>query len=280
MGGKTYAGEYASTDNSERTRLGDTDFHNGPIGLSAQTTDGADMGFIREPGGTLNSMTAGGKAYYYLTDALGSVIGLTDEAGTKVNTYAYSPRGVSRAATSEQITQPYRFAGGQQDPTGIYHLGARYYDPNIGRFTQPDPSGQEANPYLYAEDDPVNRIDPSGLWGWGEVLGGMLGTAIGITVTVITGNPYLGFALGGCIGGMTSEAYYGGHGKDLAEACAGGAVFGGIGGVAQARSSAESAEGSNALQAECARIPSEHPRPPDKGTEKWRQHRLVRSYSC
>ncbi|MFJ3224211.1 RHS repeat-associated core domain-containing protein [Streptomyces sp. NPDC086783] len=36
-------------------------------------------------------------------------------------------------------------------------------DANIGRFTQPDPSGQEQIPYLYAEGDPVNRIDPNGL---------------------------------------------------------------------------------------------------------------------
>ncbi|MEE1797230.1 RHS repeat protein, partial [Streptomyces sp. JV176] len=49
------------------------------------------------------------------------------------------------------------------DPTGLYHYAARYYDPNIARFTQPDPSGQEKNPYLYAEGDPVNRIDPNGL---------------------------------------------------------------------------------------------------------------------
>ncbi|MFB7931967.1 RHS repeat-associated core domain-containing protein [Streptomyces sp. NPDC056039] len=32
----------------------------------------------------------------------------------------------------------------------------------MGRFTSPDPSGQEKNPYLYAEGDPVNRIDPHG----------------------------------------------------------------------------------------------------------------------
>uniref|UniRef100_UPI000515AFEF RHS repeat-associated core domain-containing protein n=1 Tax=Streptomyces purpeochromogenes TaxID=1464077 RepID=UPI000515AFEF len=76
-----------------------------------------------------------------------------DETGTKVNTYAYSPRGVQRAGTTEQVHQPYRFAGGY----------ARYYDPNIGRFTTPDPSGQEKNPYLYAAGDPVNKIDPTGL---------------------------------------------------------------------------------------------------------------------
>ncbi|WP_435847476.1 RHS repeat-associated core domain-containing protein [Streptomyces cyaneofuscatus] len=173
-GGKTYAGQYGSTDQSERIKLGDTFFHNGPLGLSATSTAGVDTGFNREPGGTLNSMTRGGKNHYYLTDALGSVVALADESGTKVNTYSYSPRGVQRAATSEQAPQPYRFAGGYQDPTGLYHFAARYYDPNIGRFTTPDPSGQEENPYLYAEGDPVNRIDPTGLLsldGIGNALG-------------------------------------------------------------------------------------------------------------
>ncbi|WP_309051102.1 RHS repeat-associated core domain-containing protein [Streptomyces sp.] len=163
VGGRTYAGQYGSTDQSERIKLGDTFFHNGPLGLSAKSTGGVDTGFNREPGGTLNSMTTGGKSYYYLTDALGSVVALADEAGTKVNTYSYSPRGVQRAGTSEQVPQPYQFAGGYHDATGLYHFAARYYDPHIGRFTQPDPSGQEKNPYLYAEGDPVNRIDPNGL---------------------------------------------------------------------------------------------------------------------
>ncbi|MGW0931896.1 RHS repeat-associated core domain-containing protein [Streptomyces sp. NPDC002644] len=169
VGGTAYAGQYGSTDQSERIRLGDTFFHNGPLGLSAKTTGGVDMGFNREPGGTLNSMTTGGKSYYYLTDAIGSVVALTDDTGTKVDSYSYSPRGVTRA-TTEQVPQPYRFAGGYQDPTGLYHYEARYYDPNIGRFTSPDPSGQEKNPYLYAEGDPVNRIDPSGLLSVGTAL--------------------------------------------------------------------------------------------------------------
>ncbi len=152
VAGKTYAGQYGSTDQSERIKLGDTFFHNGPLGLSAKTTAGVDMGFNREPGGTLNSMTTGGKTYYYLTDAIGSVVALADGDGNKVNTYAYSPRGVRiLARSSEPVAQPYRFAGGYQDPTGLYHFQARYYDANIGRFTQPDPSGQEKNPYLYAE---------------------------------------------------------------------------------------------------------------------------------
>ncbi|AYG78254.1 tRNA(Glu)-specific nuclease WapA [Streptomyces hundungensis] len=163
VGGKAYAGQYGSTDQSERIRLGDTFFHNGPLGLSAKTTAGVDMGFNREPGGTLNSMTTGGKTYFYLTDAIGSVVALADIDGNKVDAYAYSPRGVRILAQStEPVAQPYRFAGNYQDATGLYHLQARYYDANLGRFTQPDPSGKEKNPYLYAEGDPVNRIDPNG----------------------------------------------------------------------------------------------------------------------
>lgn len=129
-------------------------------------------------------MTTGGKSYYYLTDALGSVVALADETGIKVNTYAYSPRGVQRSTTTDQVPQPYRFAGGYQDPTGLYHYSARYYDPNIGRFTSPDPSGQEKNPYLYAEGDPVNRIDPGGLASFGFNLEGCYYLCLGGGLTV------------------------------------------------------------------------------------------------
>ncbi|WP_434097401.1 RHS repeat-associated core domain-containing protein [Streptomyces massasporeus] len=232
VAGKTYAGQYGSTDQSERIKLGDTSFHNGPLGLSAKTTAGVDMGFNREPGGTLNSMTTGGKTYYYLTDAIGSMVALADADGNKVNTYAYSPRGVRiLAQSSEPVAQPYRFAGGYQDPTGLYHFQARYYDANIGRFTQPDPSGQEKNPYLYAEGDPVNRIDPQGtlsLGGvadalgpagdlvqagvhlaqgdtkalWGDVAGAVVGggIAVGCASAVVAAPLTLGTSLGFAVG--------------------------------------------------------------------------------
>jgi uncharacterized protein RhaS with RHS repeats len=48
-------------------------------------------------------------------------------------------------------------------------MGHRYYDPQLGRFTQPDPPGQEITPYLYAGGDPVSRTDPSGLLSLDEV---------------------------------------------------------------------------------------------------------------
>lgn len=56
--------------------------------------------------------------------------------------------------------------------TGLYHIGARYYDPNFDRWTQMDPvyMGTMSNPqsldgYAYALDNPVNFVDLSGLMG-------------------------------------------------------------------------------------------------------------------
>ncbi len=44
--------------------------------------------------------------------------------------------------------------------TGLYKMGERYYDPSIGRFTQLDPLGDG---YGYADGNPINSTDPSGL---------------------------------------------------------------------------------------------------------------------
>jgi RHS repeat-associated protein len=63
--------------------------------------------------------------------------------------------------------QPFGFAGGIYDgDTGLIRLGARDYDPQIGRWTTKDPvrfAGGDKNLYGYAINDPVNQIDPKGL---------------------------------------------------------------------------------------------------------------------
>lgn len=46
----------------------------------------------------------------------------------------------------KQVTQPYRYAGANLDSaTNLYKMGARYYDPATGRFTQRD--GMPASTY-------------------------------------------------------------------------------------------------------------------------------------
>src|SRR5882724_8630733 len=67
-----------------------------------------------------------------------------------------------------QWQQPYGFAGGLYDEdTGLVRFGARDYDAEVGRWLAKDPillKGGQANLYVYAGDDPVNRIDTTGLW--------------------------------------------------------------------------------------------------------------------
>ncbi len=152
---------YAGLTNTERTASGATTYQNGPEGLANQTASNAATSFTRDPSGTLISERVGGQSYYYLFDRLGSVVGLVNASGAKVNSYSYDPYGGARSVT-EQVANPNRYAGGYLDAySGLYHFGARYYDSSLGRWSQLDPSGQSVG-YAYAGDDPINLVDLSG----------------------------------------------------------------------------------------------------------------------
>ena len=98
-------------------------------------------------------------------DGRGSVIALVDTNGAQRAAYTYDPYGDHATATPINGTtlppNPWRFSGAYLDSTGLYKMGARYYDPRLGRFTQLDPSGQ-STAYTYAGGDPVNLADPDG----------------------------------------------------------------------------------------------------------------------
>lgn len=104
-----------------------------------------DTGFIREPAGTLNSMTTGGKSSYYLTDATGNVLGLVDDTGTRTRTYAYGPTGLPRTTPTETVPQPYRYSA-YADTTGLYKMDARYYDSNLAASPSPTPAVRRKTP--------------------------------------------------------------------------------------------------------------------------------------
>ncbi|MFC8536777.1 RHS repeat domain-containing protein [Streptomyces sp. NPDC057249] len=60
------------------------------------------------------------------------------------------------------------FVGGTNDPTGLTHLGAREYDPALGRFLSVDPvidisQPAQMNAYSYAHNSPLTLSDPTGL---------------------------------------------------------------------------------------------------------------------
>ena len=104
-----------------------------------------------------------GNSGTYLTDALGSAVALAGTAGVATN-YGYDPYGVSSASGAANGST-YRFAGRENDGTGLYFNRARYYNPGWGRFISEDPIGLAGgiNPYAYAANNPVSLTDPSGL---------------------------------------------------------------------------------------------------------------------
>jgi RHS repeat-associated protein len=112
--------------------------------------------------GDLLRMTRGGAHYFYLHDALGSVRAVTDSNGTIVNRYDYFAYGATVDAI-EGVFNPFQFAGEERDPSGLYYLRARYYDPEMGRFVSEDPVLDGENWYLYVAGNPVNGVDPWGL---------------------------------------------------------------------------------------------------------------------
>jgi RHS repeat-associated protein len=117
------------------------------------------------------------KRYYYLRDALGSVVAVTNDQGAVVRRHVYSDPYGEDVSNDTIVTgapsNPWRFAGEYFDSeTDLYKIGERYLDPALARWTQKDPmmqafSPREANGYAYAGDDPVNITDPKGTcFGW------------------------------------------------------------------------------------------------------------------
>jgi RHS repeat-associated protein len=118
--------------------------------------------------------TLGWSVDYYSADGHGNIRQLTNESGVVTDTYTYDGFGKLLSQTGT-TPNPYLYAGERFDADlGLYHLRARYYDTDRGRFMNADPyPGEIDEPaslhkYLYAFADPVNFIDPSGLMAMAE----------------------------------------------------------------------------------------------------------------
>ncbi|MDB4917638.1 MAG: RhsA, partial [Gemmatimonadetes bacterium] len=146
----------------------------------------------------LNSVVTGGKTYYAAQDAAGNVVGMIDWTQLSAkDKYTYQPFG-TMDQNDQNVPNSMRWKGLLYDAeSGLYYVRARYYAPEMRRFLSEDPIGLDGgiNQYRFAENDPVNNGDPSGLEscpegqyeGWYELYGVMtprcLGTAKPITVT-------------------------------------------------------------------------------------------------
>jgi len=111
---------------------------------------------------------------FYGYDGHGSVRLLTDSNGAVTDTYDYDAFGNLINATG-LTPNNYRFAGEQFDfDLSLYYNRARYYNPTMGRFWTMDTfEGNNQDPlslhkYLYSWSDPVDNVDPTGLFSPGK----------------------------------------------------------------------------------------------------------------
>lgn len=102
---------------------------------------------------------------YMHTDALGSVVAITDSTGRVIERNQYEPYGEDLTG----IKDGPGYTGHVSDAaTELSYMQQRYYDPTIGRFLSVDPvaanpnTGASFNRYVYASNNPYKFIDPDG----------------------------------------------------------------------------------------------------------------------
>lgn len=162
---------------------------------------------------------------YFTQNQVDSVVLATDATGAVVSRVVYRPFGeIYQSASHGEKRLREKFVGNElDDSSGLYYFGARYYNPETGRFMSADqfePGGPELsaasyNLYSYSENNPITYNDPSGEFVEiiiAIVIGAVIGAYIGAAAVNGTMNPlnwdwtsgktYLGLAAGAAIGGV------------------------------------------------------------------------------
>ena len=139
--------------------------------VSIEKMGGADLRYyIHTPGGRLLYSIDGtsiARSFSHF-DEMGNTIFVTNDAGTVIGSYAYSPYGEMTASIGgldNPLTWQGQF-GVMTEGDDLYYMRARYYDSATGRFISRDPiksiSPREVNPYQYARGNPLRFVDPLG----------------------------------------------------------------------------------------------------------------------
>ena len=161
-----------------------------PVELNENGPDG-NINYVY--GQSLISATSPAFQSFYQFDGLGSVSNVTNQTGTLTANYAYDPWGQAATPVAPPFRldtlgtkNRYKFTGEAADPNdGLLFLRARYYDPQTGRFLNPDPLNMSLHSYVYALDSPLQFVDPSGLFSIDPLLGRAETTAE-LVITVST----------------------------------------------------------------------------------------------
>jgi RHS repeat-associated protein len=143
----------------------------GPFGLSSFTSRS-----FPGPGVTISRRGVTGPWLYEFSEERGTRFTVDDDGKFKQDV-SYTPFGIAVStgvgAGDATFTAAQWNGGDALDGLGVVQLGARIYDPVIGRFLSRDPlmiprGATTSNPYAFAWNDPMNGSDPTGLdtcWG-------------------------------------------------------------------------------------------------------------------
>jgi RHS repeat-associated protein len=144
--------------------------------LASLLVDDQAAEFTYDPDGAPLTVTLDGRELVFRYDHRGSVIELTDATdAAAVVTYRYDAWGELLEVTGDPTVvglNPYTLLGAygvmHDAEVGLYQMGARSYDPTLGRFISPDPidADEQVSPYAYADNNPLVKFDPDGhAWG-------------------------------------------------------------------------------------------------------------------
>jgi RHS repeat-associated protein len=201
--------------------------------------------------------------YFYLRNQQGDITHIINSSGTTIIKYKYDAYG---NIIDEYIRTGYQhifdhnsytYRGYRYDSNiELYYLNSRYYSPEVGRFINTDgllgSTGNitDTNMYVYALNNPVMRVDPSGYWSWKKVAVVAAIVTVVVVATVISAGtasaaiPVLvGVAKGAAVGAITSgltkgvsnaidgKNFFNGVGDAMIDGALDGSMIGGLGSV-------------------------------------------------
>jgi RHS repeat-associated protein len=132
------------------------------------------LDYFRSENGRIRKTASGYTPEYHLTDHLGNVRVAFEPNGsgglTRTQEQHYYPFGMELQGLSYDggLDNEYRYNGKEHEKEHElhwYHYGARYYDPQLGRWHAVDPQSTKMprhGPYAYCLNNPIDLVDPSG----------------------------------------------------------------------------------------------------------------------